>query len=206
MNEQYYEQLLSIKTTGEQKIFNDSLHYHRYEATSYNSLHTLTKEYSFNENDSIIDFGCGKGRLNFYLNHFFNSYVTGIEMNNYYYEICTDNKKTYLNDTKSNDYKKIQFIKCLAQEYKIKICDNKFYFFNPFSLQIFMKVVNNILDSVDENMRIVDIILYYPSDDYIFYLENSTCFSLYKEVPVFPEYLKDNRNKFLIYRLDYNSI
>ena len=111
-----------------------------------------------------------------------------------------------LNDNKSNDYKKIQFIKCLAQEYKIKICDNKFYFFNPFSLQIFMKVVNNILDSVDENMRIVDIILYYPSDDYIFYLENSTCFSIYKEVPVFPEYLKDNRNKFLIYRLDYNSI
>ncbi|MFQ9616775.1 MAG: SAM-dependent methyltransferase, partial [Clostridium butyricum] len=27
MNEQYYEPLLSIKTTGEQKIFNDSLHY-----------------------------------------------------------------------------------------------------------------------------------------------------------------------------------
>ena len=106
MNEQYYEQLLSIKTTGEQKIFNDSLHYHRYEATSYNALHTLTKEYSFNEDDSIIDFGCGKGRLNFYLNHFFNSYVTGIEMNNYYYEICTDNKKAYLNDNKSNDYKK----------------------------------------------------------------------------------------------------
>jgi hypothetical protein len=33
MNEQYYDALLNIKTTGEQKGFNDSFHYHRYEPT-----------------------------------------------------------------------------------------------------------------------------------------------------------------------------
>ena len=86
MNEQYYEQLLNIKTCGEQKVFNDSIHYHRYEPTSYFALNSLSKEYSFKENDSVIDFGCGKGRLNFYINYFFGSYVTGIEMNSYYCE------------------------------------------------------------------------------------------------------------------------
>lgn len=30
MDEQYYEKLFNIKTSGEQKIFNDSLHYNRY--------------------------------------------------------------------------------------------------------------------------------------------------------------------------------
>lgn len=203
MTEQYYEQILNIKTSGEQKIFNDSLHYHRYEPTSYASLDSLIKEYPFNENDSVIDFGCGKGRLNFYINHFFGSYVTGIEMNSYYYEICNDNLNNYIRHVKKHTNNKIQFLKCLAQEYEIKDNDNKFYFFNPFSLQIFMAVVNNILDSVDNNPRKVDIILYYPSDDYIFYLENSTCFSLYKEIPVLPQYNKDYRNKFLVYRLDY---
>lgn len=206
MEEQYYEKLLNIKTCGEQKIFNTSLHYHRYEPTSYASLNTLIKQYNFDENDSIVDFGCGKGRLNFFINHFFNSYVTGIEMNSYYCEICAENLNNYISQNKKHTTKKIQFLKCLAQEYKIRNNDNKFYFFNPFSIQIFISIVNNILDSVDEKPRVIDIILYYPSDDYINYLENNTCFFLYREIPVFPQYSKDYRNKFLIYRLNYNSI
>lgn len=206
MSEQYYEKLLNIKTCGEQKIFNDSIHYHRYEPTSYESLNTLIQEYKFTENDSIIDFGCGKGRLNFFINNFFNCYTTGIEMNNYYYEICIDNLNSYNNNNNKYTSNKMKFLKCFAQEYKIKENDNKFYFFNPFSIQIFISVVNNILDSVDKNPRIVDIILHYPSDDYVNYLENNTCFFLYKEISVLPYYLKDYRNKFLIYRLDYNYI
>ena len=35
MDEQAYEKILNIKTTGEQKIFNKDYHYNRYEATSY---------------------------------------------------------------------------------------------------------------------------------------------------------------------------
>ncbi|MGM9934741.1 MAG: SAM-dependent methyltransferase [Clostridium sp.] len=206
MDEQYYEKLLNIKTCGEQRGFNESLHYHRYEPTSYCALNTLIKEYSFNENDSLIDFGCGKGRLNFFINNTFNSHVTGIEMNSYYYDICIDNMSHYLKHDKNNNKEKIHFLKCLAQEYKIRNIDNKFYFFNPFSPQIFMCVVNNILDSVDQCQRAVDIILYYASDEYIFYLENNTCFSLYKEIPVLPQHLKDYRNRFLIYRLDYTAI
>ena len=38
MDEQAYEKILNIKTTGEQKIFNKDYHYNRYEATSYNVL------------------------------------------------------------------------------------------------------------------------------------------------------------------------
>ena len=45
-----------------------------------------------------------------------------------------------------------------------------------------MNVVNNILLSVENTGREVDIILYYPSEDYIFFLENQTAFELKKEV------------------------
>ena len=70
MTEQDYEKLLNIKTTGDQKVFYDSLHYHRYEPTAYSWLDTLCKNYDFKPTDQIIDFGCGKGRLNFYLNYY----------------------------------------------------------------------------------------------------------------------------------------
>lgn len=73
MEETNYDEMLNIKTEGEQKNFNDSLHYHRYEPTPYSALEHLFKKYALKRNDRIVDFGCGKGRLNFlsitYINH-----------------------------------------------------------------------------------------------------------------------------------------
>ena len=137
MEDLYYEKLFNIKTTGEQQGFYESHHYNRYEATSYLALETLFKEYCVNDKDSVVDFGCGKGRLPFYINYYYNSKVTGIEMNNNYFEICINNKKSYLkHHNKSRD--KIEFINTFAEEYQISNSDNKFYFFNPFSVQLFI--------------------------------------------------------------------
>lgn len=204
MNEQYYEKLLNIKTSGEQKIFNESMHYNRYEPTSYSALEIFSKKYKFTEEDNIVDFGCGKGRLNFYINHFYDSTVTGIEMNNFFYKEAIDNKRDYLKKHK-NKKDNINFLNCFAEEYNITPADNKFYFFNPFSIQIFIKVIGNILISVEEHERIVDVILYYPSDDYIYFLENNTPFLLLDEIKL--PYLYDNnpRHSFLVYRLDYKK-
>lgn len=201
MNEQDYETLLNIKTSGKQNLDETSLHYNRYEPTEYSSLDKLFKEYKLNSNDSIVDFGCGKGRLNFYINHFFDLNVTGIEMNHFFYEEALNNKQKYITKHKKHSGN-INFYCCLAEDYKIKPNDNKFYFFNPFSLQIFMKVLENILVSVEENKRQVDLILYYPSDDYIFFLENYTLFMLIKEVRL-ENFKNDNRERFLVYRLSY---
>lgn len=201
MNEQDYETLLNIKTSGKQDLDETSIHYNRYEPTEYSALDKLFKEYKIKSNDSIIDFGCGKGRLNFYINYFFDSNVTGIEMNHYFYEESIHNKTNYLIKHKKNSGN-IKFYCCLAEDYNIKPNDNKFYFFNPFSIQIFMKVLENILISVEENKRIVELILYYPSDDYIFFLENYTFFMLVKEVRL-ENFNSDNRERFLIYRLAY---
>lgn len=204
MDEQYYEKLLNIKTSGEQKIFNESAHYNRYEPTSYSALDILSKQYNFTEEDTIVDFGCGKGRLNFYVNHFFGSTVTGIEMNTFFYKQAIDNKKDYFKKHKKNA-NKINFSNCLAEEYDINPSDNKFYFFNPFSTQIFIKVIGNILASVDSYERTVDLILYYPSYDYIYFLENNTPFVILNEIKLPNLYNDDPRNSFLVYRLGYRK-
>ena len=190
--EQSFEKLLNISTSGNQKNFNEFIHYNRYEPTSYYVLEAILHNYPLLESDNIVDFGSGKGRLNFFLNYFFKCKVTGIE-----------NMKNYLSKNKGHDCSKISFVNCIAEDYEINSKENKFYFFNPFSVQIFIKVVTNIIYSVINEYRPVDLILYYPSDDYIYYLENYTIFQLIKEIKLNKHYEQDNREKILVYRLQY---
>lgn len=205
MSEQYFEKLLKIKTSEKQKGFNESLHYNRYEPTSYKVLELLSSIEEFSKEDSLVDFGCGKGRLNFYFNYLFDLKVTGIEMNPYFFKECLENKKSYLSQNKIRE-DKINFINCLAEDYEILKEDNKFYFFNPFSEQIFIKVVKNILDSVSTFERQVNLILYYPSEDYIYFLENYTPFLLKREIRIPKKYDYDSREKILIYELRYLNL
>lgn len=201
MDEQFYEKLFNIRTSGEQKGFNESIHYHRYEPTSYSALEVLAEEYAFSAADDIVDFGCGKGRFSFYINHFFSSKVTGIEMSKFFYEQAVENQRSY-SQTNRNKGDNLFFLNCLAEDYDVTETNNKFYFFNPFSMQIFAKVTKNILSSTGINKRTVDIILYYPSKDYIYFLDNNSVFQLVNEIKVPGMYSTDPGHRFLIYRTD----
>ena len=196
MKEENYDELLHINTSGNQADFYKSFHYHRYEPTPYWILERLVNEYDIASEDHVVDFGCGKGRLNFFIHYRTGAYVNGIEMNEQFINEAKENRKHYIH----NKTERIQFHNCLAEAYKVQSMDNKFYFFNPFTIQIFRQVLTNILLSVEERYREVDVILYYPSEDYIYYLENQTVFELYKEIDL------NQSNPFeriLIYRLGY---
>jgi SAM-dependent methyltransferase len=200
MKEHYYEKLLNIDTREKQKGFNKSLHYHPYEPTPYSALEKLFTSYELKSSDRIVDFGCGKGRLNFFINYLFNATVVGIEMNEAFYKEAIENRNSYLKKNKKG-MDKIHFHCCFAEEYQIDPLDNQFYFFNPFSIQIFMNIINNILLSVEKAEREIELILYYGSEDYLFFLENSTSFELKEEVTLPGLYEYDPRERFLIYRL-----
>ncbi|MEH7491454.1 methyltransferase [Neobacillus niacini] len=202
MKEPNYDVLLNIETEGNQRGYNKSFHYHRYEPTPYHALERLFAEYELTSSDHIVDFGCGKGRLNFFIHYLFHASVTGVEMNEKLYEEAMENKANYLLKAKGNKGE-IQFQCCLAEKYEINPLDNTFYFFNPFTIPIFWKIINNILVSVEKYKREVDVILYYPSEDYIYYLENNTLFELIKEIQLPGLYENNANERFLIYRLAY---
>jgi SAM-dependent methyltransferase len=200
VKEQYYEELLNIRTIGNKSEVNNSTYYHPYEPTPYSALEELSKHYEVTARDHIVDFGCGKGRLNFYLNYSSHAVVTGIEMNEDFYQAAMKNKMSYIKKGNRQD-STIRFHCCKAEQYEIQRDDNRFYFFNPFSIQIFMRVINNILRSVELSNREVDLILYYASDDYRYFLENQTSFNLLKEIELPGLYDKNTYERFLIYRL-----
>ncbi|WP_253701676.1 class I SAM-dependent methyltransferase [Bacillus sp. FJAT-27445] len=197
--ERYKDALLNIKTAGSQKGFLKSIHYHPYEPTPYEALENLFNEYELSSSDKLVDYGCGKGRMAFYANYVFNASVVGIEMNEVFYHEAVENRNDYLAKMKRRS-DKIDFCCCLAEEYLIQPKDNRFYFFNPFTLSIFIKVVNRILASAESSPRDIDLILYYPSGDYVQYLEYQTGFELYKEVILPDLYEKNQNERFLVYR------
>ena len=100
MKEYYYDKLLNISTTGYQEGFNKSFHYHRYEPTPYSALEILFNQYKCKSSDRVVDFGCGKGRLNFYIHYFFHATVVGIEMNEIFYQEAIENLNRYLEEFK----------------------------------------------------------------------------------------------------------
>lgn len=195
MLERKYDQKLRIRTDGVREL--DVKHHNRYEATPYEALDTFFRVYKLHENDRVVDFGCGRGRAMFYMHHHFQVPVTGIEADDLTFEEALQNKTSYLYGRSENE-PSIQFEYGLAEMYEIKPDDNRFYFFNPFTLPIFKKVVYNILQSVNKKSRTVELILYYPLPEFNHFLQSNTPFELINQVKV-PK-IHGKYGKFAIYR------
>ena len=191
------DKLLGIHTDGIQQDSHHNYYNHRYEPTSYGILDMLFENLKLQRTDCFVDYGCGKGRLNFYVNWKYHAMTKGIELNNQYYQDALSNLATYHGVAK----KSIQFYCIPAQCYAVEDCDNYFYFFHPFSIEIFRTVLNNILESVSTNPRPCTLILYYPDYEYTYYLETQGIFTLSSILPIDGPASGDRRECFMIYTL-----
>ena len=190
-----------IQTEGMQRDGKDTYHFHRYEPTPYEVLDQLFDAFPLTKDDILVDFGCGKGRLNFYVHHRFHCKTVGIEYNEEFYDIALQNLTTY-----SGTHKEAIRFECLyATAYEVGEQDSVFYFFNPFSFPIFSSVVNHILDSVHEHPRKVSLILYYPEEEYTNFLTQQTPFELENNVPVYAIHNKDERDRYMIFSYQPNQ-
>ncbi len=170
LTEQQIDLKLNITTTGTRSSSHKQ-HY-AYEPTPYNDLFLLFKKIKLKSSDYFVDFGSGKGRVCFLVNYLFSSSVKGIEANAHTYGDALANLKNYQTKAKTND--KIAFHLGLAEKHIIAAQDNIFFFFNPFTVQIFKKVITNIISSVKENPRKITIILAYPIIEYVSYIIDHT--------------------------------
>ena len=162
-NEQNWDRLLHVHTTGRDDSRSDQYRY-PYEPTPYSVLERLVNTGMIRKENTLLDYGCGKGRVDFFLTYQTRCHSIGVEYDDRIYEKAMENKQSAVSD------ERISFVLVNAEEYKVPEVVDRVYFFNPFSLEILRKTVARIIDSYYEHPREIQLFFYYPSDEYISYL------------------------------------
>lgn len=156
LTEEKWEKKLNIKTMGGANHEADGENF-PYEPTPYSVLVRLAQSGLLSEKNTLVDYGCGKGRAAFLLSHLTYCKVIGIDYNKKLIEAASKNRT-------ASKMREITFIHGKAEEYEIENADT-FFFFNPFSEVILKKVIDQILWSWYENPRQMKLMFYYPTEE-----------------------------------------
>ena len=194
--EHTWDLTLGIRTTGRDESNADQYH-HPYEPTPYSVLERLADSNLIGRDDVILDYGCGKGRVDFFLSHRTGTKSVGIEYDEHIYRMALEN--SFASKAKTD------FVLTRAEAYAVPEAVNRCYFFNPFSVEMLRKVMARILESYYENPRELFLFFYYPSDEYIVYLMTVEELEFYDEIECDDLFAgHDPRERILIFQLpDY---
>ena len=161
--ENQWDRLLKIKTMGRDDSNADQYRY-PYEPTPYAVLERLANSGWIRKGDTLLDYGCGKGRVDCYLSYQTRCHSIGVEYDPRIYETAAENQRTAVSGGR------VEFILADAGAFPVPEPVNRAYFFNPFSVELLQKVIRRILDSWYERPREIRLFFYYPSDEYMAYL------------------------------------
>lgn len=195
-NEFLIDEKLGIRTTGRNDEFADSFRY-PYEPTTYSVLDRVAEEGYITQDDYLVDYGSGKGRVPIYMNYLTGCRAIGIELVQDFVDISNKNIRAY---GKTG----IEFVCEQAEKWGVADDATCFFFFNPFSIKIMLRVMNKIIDSYYRRNRNIKLFFYYPSDEYIAYfstihemqfVDEIDCMDLFDE--------KDVRNRVMIFEIIY---
>lgn len=196
MTEKEWDKKLKIDTCGRLDSHADEYH-HPYEPTPYPVLERLAESGYITADNKVIDYGCGKGRVGFFLSYKIGCPVAGIEYNE---KICSgalENRKSFAYSKQSVP----EFICTDAKDFTVKDADS-FYFFNPFSLEILQSVLGKILDSYYEEPRSMQLFFYYPSDEYVAFLMTQDALMFVDEIDCSDLFEGENqRERILIFEV-----
>ncbi|NBH33477.1 SAM-dependent methyltransferase [Clostridiaceae bacterium] len=194
-NELQWDKLLKIKTTGRDDS-NSNQYYYPYEPTPYCVLELMANSGYFGKNNLLLDYGTGKGRVCFYLSYETRCKSIGIEYDERIFTGAMDNHQTAVSGPRTD------FVLTNAEQYLVPANVDRFYFFNPFSVEILKTVLAKILDSYYENPREIFLFFYYPSDEYVGYMMTQDELMFVDEIncqDLFPG--NDFREKILIFEI-----
>ena len=196
-HEAAWDKRLQINTVGRDDSASDEYRY-PYEPTPYSVLERLADSSLIRECDTVLDYGCGKGRVDFFLSHRTGAHTIGIEYDERIYQSALQNQAS------AHPKSRADFVLTRAERYEVPPEINRCYFFNPFSVEILHAVMARVLESYYENPRELYLFFYYPSEEYISYLMTVDELEFYDEIEcddLFPG--KDIRERILIFSLPY---
>lgn len=193
--ETYNDKLLKIKTTGRDDSNSDFYRF-PYEPTPYSVLERLASSGYFKKGNKLVDYGCGKGRVDFFLAYYTKCKSIGIEYDERIYNTAMENMRTSVSSGR------VTFELEDAQEWELPLDVDRCYFFNPFSVEILRKVFFRIKESYYMNPREILMFFYYPSDEYMAYLSSRDELEFIDEIDcqdLFEE--KNRRERVVVFKI-----
>ena len=163
MTENQWDKLLRIRTTGRDDSHSDSYRF-PYEPTPYPVLERLADSGFITKKNTVLDYGCGKGRVSFFLSYQLRCRSVGIEYDDRIYGAAVENRMSAVSG------ERVDLVLAKAEDFAVPQAADRMFFFNPFSVEILKSVVNRILESWYENPGEIFLFFYYPSDEYVSYL------------------------------------
>ena len=154
-----WEKKLRIRTAAARHEKQDS-HHSPYEPTGYAVLERLAGSGWIRREDIVVDYGCGKGRVDICLNYLLGCRTVGVEYDERLYLAALENLRS------CGEKDGISFVHASAEDYKVGDA-NCFYFFNPFSVSILQAVLGRIRESWYENPREMKLFFYYTQPAYL---------------------------------------
>ena len=161
--ESQWDKMLKIKTTGRDDSHADAFCY-PYEPTPYCVLERLANSGLIQKKQTVLDYGTGKGRVCFFLSYQTRCHCVGIEYDERIFAGAEQNRENAVSGART------QFVLANAENYEVPSDVRFCYFFNPFSVEILKRVVARILESYYENPTAIQLMFYYPSDEYVSFL------------------------------------
>lgn len=195
--ENRWDRLLKIKTTGRDDSHSNQ-YWYPYEPTPYSVLERLGNAGYIRKGNTLLDYGCGKGRADFFLAWQTRCRAIGIEYDRRIYEKAAENLKTGVFAGR------VTFVQENAEFYPVPEVVDRIYFFNPFSLEILRKVLGRIRESYYSRPREILLFFYYPSDEYVSYLMTVEEMTFSDEIncqDLFPG--KNPRERILIFNFNF---
>ena len=192
-NEDKWDRLLQIWTTGRDDTGADQYRY-PYEPTPYPVLERLANSGYTRKGNTLLDYGCGKGRVDFFLSWQLRCRTIGVEYDERIYDKAVESQKTAVSAERTT------FKLTDAEHFAVPESVDRIYFFNPFSLELLRKVFGRILESWYWAPRKILFFFYYPSDEYISYLMTVDELDFLDEIDcrdLFPGY--DPRERIIIF-------
>ena len=196
MNDAEWDKLLRIRTTGRDDSHADQ-HCYPYEPTPYSVLERLAASGFVTKKNVLVDYGSGKGRVDFFLAWQVGCRCIGVEYDRRIWQAALANQQKAVSGSK------VSFMNMRAESCPVPEEADRFFFFNPFSVEILQRVLMQVVDAWYEKPRQILLFFYYPSDEYVSYLMNVDQLVFHDEID-FRDLFdgKDPRERILIFELE----
>ena len=159
LSEEEWDAYLRIHTCGREDYQEDQAHF-PYEPTPYIVLEKLCESGYLTSKDKLLDYGCGKGRVVFFLSGQTGCEGIGIEYDEKLYTAALENLR-------SGGYRNVNFFHADAESFDVLTDVTRCFFFNPFSEPILRRVLDRIRSSFIQKPSELYLFFYYLHDEHL---------------------------------------